>query len=276
MLIQTLCCLCSRKSHHWWVVLVAGLLVWIETGGGTLLWLESYSLSASSENTVTSSLEMRDKGLSFQAEVLLGPSSPECQEAGNTRSWGESQIGTHLWRETQLKVGCGWTRPTFIGLCFKSLVGRIKIVLWRPGLAWEFPWSWSGFFVLEHLFAHTLNSLLLFLDNFYWASEFLRELFRIWLVFPSSDFLFQEIHFSSLPLSLERAHLMGVNNMAICSSTTPDHLMLSHQHSVKVSFMSVSYAIPPSVCKYVLGMWFLQKTSHSWLEQGTVGREEDM
>lgn len=62
--------------------------------------------------------------------------------------------------------------------------------------------------LLEHLFALTLNSLLLFLDNFCWASEFMRELFRIWPVFPSSDFLFQELYFSSLPLSLERAHLM--------------------------------------------------------------------
>lgn len=46
----------------------------------------------------------------------------------------------------------------------------------------------------------------------------------------------------------------AVNSMAVCSSTTPGHVMLSHQHPVKVSFMSVSYPIPPSVCEYVLGM----------------------
>lgn len=66
----------------------------------------------------------------------------------------------------------------------------------------------------------------------------------MWPVFPSSDFLFQELH------------MVGgaVNSMAICGSTTPGQLMLSHQHPVKVSFMSVSYPVPPSVGKYVLGM----------------------
>lgn len=90
----------------------------------------------------------------------------------------------------------------------------------------------------------------LYLNGFGRASEFLRE-FRKGLVFPSSDFLFQDQHLAyggpfphnksprlslgiektSLPVSLivsldPKAHFIGVNTVAIFSDTAPGQLMI--------------------------------------------------